>query len=362
MMAYIITNSWTDGEGFGHTRGYNIRVDRGSPLHPAREGVEAVPPVSTFFPEPTLPPGRLWSFSAVTAYGRPMQRGPVIIEAAINGNRTKEHNPNTPRSHTELAQDTLAVLAAGAAIVHNHGSVFGDPREVADDYLAGWEPVFAERPDALLYPTANFGPNGLDFEHLHLLAETGLMKVSLCDPGSTNLGGVGPDGLPAAGIVYSNSYDSIRFQMEQASADRVGPSLAIYEPAFLRTTMLYWRAGKLPQGSMLKFYLSTERGYMGAPFGLPATRLALDAYLEILGDCPVPWAVSVVGGDVVGSGLAEYAVERGGHIHLGIEFFGGDRHPTNAELTREAVQLCERMGVAVASCDEAAAILDLPRA
>ncbi|MFM8896195.1 MAG: hypothetical protein ACKOE2_12715, partial [Actinomycetales bacterium] len=36
------------------------------------------------------------------------------------------------------------------------------------------------RPDALLYPTANFGPNGLDFEHLHLLAETGLMKVSLC--------------------------------------------------------------------------------------------------------------------------------------------------------------------------------------
>lgn len=362
MMAHIITNSWTDGEGFGHTHGYNIRVERGSPLHPAREGVEAVPPVSTFFPEPTLPPGRLWSFSAVTAYGRPMQRGPVIIEAAINGNRTKEHNPNTPRSHTELAQDTLAVLAAGAAIVHNHGSVFGDPREVADDYLAGWEPVFAERPDALLYPTANFGPNGLDFEHLHLLAETGLMKVSLCDPGSTNLGGVGPDGLPAAGIVYSNSYDSIRFQMEQASADRVGPSLAIYEPAFLRTTMLYWRAGKLPQGSMLKFYLSTERGYMGAPFGLPATRLALDAYLEILGDCPVPWAVSVVGGDVVGSGLAEYAVERGGHIHLGIEFFGGDRHPTNAELTREAVQLCERMGVAVASCDEAAAILDLPRA
>ena len=198
-----------------------------------------------------------------------MERGPVIIEAAINGNRTKEHNPNTPRSHAELVEDTLAAMAAGAAIIHNHGSIFGDPREVADDYLAGWLPVFAERPDALLYPTANFTANGLDFEHLHLLAETGLMKVSLCDPGSTNLGGVDPDGLPVAGIVYANSYDSIRFQMDQATADRVGPSLAIYEPGFLRTAIMYWRAGRLPKGTMIKLYLSTEQGYMGAPSGFP---------------------------------------------------------------------------------------------
>ena len=290
-----------------------------------------------------------------------MERGPVIIEAAINGNRTKEHNPNTPRSHAELVEDTLAAMAAGAAIIHNHGSIFGDPREVADDYLAGWLPVFAERPDALLYPTANFTANGLDFEHLHLLAETGLMKVSLCDPGSTNLGGVDPDGLPVAGIVYANSYDSIRFQMDQATADRVGPSLAIYEPGFLRTAIMYWRAGRLPKGTMIKLYLSTEQGYMGAPFGLPASRSGLEAYLEILGDCPVPWAVSVVGGDVVASGLAQHAIERGGHVHLGLEFFAGDRTPTNAQLVTEAVALCQRLGVAVATPDGAAEILQLPR-
>ncbi|MEX1218734.1 MAG: 3-keto-5-aminohexanoate cleavage protein [Acidimicrobiales bacterium] len=290
-----------------------------------------------------------------------MERGPVIIEAAINGNRTKEHNRNVPKSHAELAADTLETLAAGASIIHNHGSLFGDPQAVAEDYLAGWMPVFAERPDALLYPTANFTSAGLDFEHLHLLAETGLMKVSLCDPGSTNLGGLGSDGLPAAGIVYSNSYDSIAFQMAQATTDRVGPSLAIYEPGFLRTTMAYWRQDKLPAGTMIKFYLSTERGYMGAPFGLPATRLALDAYLEILGDCPIPWALSVVGGDPVECGLADYAIERGGHLHIGLEFYGGNRQPTNVELTLDAVAVCERMGVAVATCDEAAEILKLPR-
>ena len=290
-----------------------------------------------------------------------MQRGAVIIEAAINGITQKATNPNVPRTSAEIAADSLATIAAGASIIHNHISGSGDPATVAEEYLACWRPVLAERPDALLYPTANAIDGQLDLRHLELLGETDLLRLTLCDPGSVNLGGVGADGVPVGGFVYSNSYDSIAVQLEQASAQRLGPSLAMYEPGFLRTTLAWWKAGRLPAGTMFKFYLSTERGYMGAPFGLPPTKLALDAYLEILGDCPVPWAISVVGGDVVETGLARYAVERGGHIHLGLEFFAGERTPTNVELVNEAVAVCESMGVAVASCNEAAEILELPR-
>ena len=110
---------------------------------------------------------------------------------------------------------------------------------------------------------------------------------------------------------------------------------------------------------MFKLYFSTKRGYLGAPFGLPPTPTALDAYLELLDGCDVPWAVSVVGGDVVGSAIAGMALDRGGHLHLGLEFFGGDRTPTNAELVAEAVALCESTGRAVATPDEAAEILGL---
>lgn len=290
-----------------------------------------------------------------------MERSSVIIEAAINGFTPRTKNPHVPKSAEEVATDALDCFAAGAAIVHNHGAVFGDPEAVAAEYLAGWAPVFAERPEALLYPTANVVDGILDIRHLELLAATGLLRVSLCDPGSLNLGGVNDEGIPVGSFVYTNSFDAIAVQMEQATRDRVGPSLAIYEPGFLRCALAWWRAGRLPQGSMLKFYLSTEQGYMGAPFGLPATRGGLDAYLDILGDCPVPWAVSVVGGDVVASGIAEYAVQRGGHIHLGLEFHAGDRTPTNTELVTEAVELCDRLGVQVATPDDAAELLDLPR-
>jgi uncharacterized protein (DUF849 family) len=192
------------------------------------------------------------------------------------------------------------------------------------------------------------------------MANEGL-RVGLLDPGSVNLGRVDDEGLPTGAFVYANSFDRIREVFALHDELGLGPSLAIYEPGFLYTTVLYWRLGKLPRGTMVKFYLSTERGLSGAPFGLPPTAAGLEAYLDLLGDAPIPWAVSVVGGDLGRSDVAPLALERGGHLHLGLEFYGGDRQPTNAELVGEAVALVEASGRPVASCREAAEILGLPR-
>jgi uncharacterized protein (DUF849 family) len=286
---------------------------------------------------------------------------PVIIEAAINGVTTKERNPHTPREPDEIATDALDCIEAGAAIVHNHIDRVGIAvDEACARYLEGWRPVLTERPDALLYPTVHFGPP-LSYEHLVPLAATGLLRVGLTDPGSVNLGGVDASGVPTGGIVYANSFAAISRAFDIHREHRLGPSLAIYEPGFLRTTLGWWRAGRLPQGAMIKLYFSTDRGYLGAPFGLPPTATALLAYLEVLGDCPLPWAVSVVGGDVLATELAPAALRRGGHLHLGLEFYGGEGTPTNAELVRKAVDLCAKAGRDVATPDQAAEILDLPR-
>ena len=290
-----------------------------------------------------------------------MSGEPVIIEAAINGATTKERNPNVPRTPEEIAADALATIEAGAAVIHNHIDLGGlSEAEAAERYLEGWRPVLAARPDALLYPTVHFGPP-LGYEHLIPLAASGMLRMGLCDPGSVNLGRVDEAGVPTGGIVYANSFEQIGRALDICREQRLGPSLAIYEPGFLRATLAWWRAGRLPAGAMVKLYFSSEQGLTGAPFGLPPTAAALDAYLELLEGCDLPWAVSLAGGDVVASEVALLALERGGHLHLGLEFFGGPRTPTNVELVTEAVALCDKAGRPVATPDQAASILRLPR-
>ena len=59
----------------------------------------------------------------------------------------------------------------------------------------------------------------------------------------------------------------------------------------------------------------------------------------------LPWLVSAHGGgDVVGCGLARAAFERGGHVQVGLEPFGGPRAPTNVELIEEAVTVASEVG------------------
>jgi uncharacterized protein (DUF849 family) len=82
--------------------------------------------------------------------------------------------------------------------------------------------------------------------------------------------------------------------------------------------------------------------------------------LELLDGTGLPWAVSAVGGDLGRTEVARLALRRGGHLHLGLEFYGGDRQPTNLELVNEAVAVCADEGRPVASCADAARILGLP--
>jgi uncharacterized protein (DUF849 family) len=285
----------------------------------------------------------------------------VIIEAVINGATPKTVNPNVPTTEDEIVADALACFEAGAAIVHQHITNFnlsGD--DAAAVYLGIWRRVLAERPDALWYPTINLGPPTEWYDHLPPLAESGLLRMGVSDPGSVNMG-VAVDGLPAGSFVYTNTFDDVAHQLELCRTHRLGPSLAIYEPGFLRTVLAYHHSGQLPAGSFLKLYFSSERGLSGTAFGLPPSRAALAAYVELLEGTGLPWAASAVGEDLVRSELCRAALDSGGHLHVGLEFYAGDRTPTNVELVAEAVEAAATAGRAVASSADAAALLGLPR-
>ncbi|MDG2113311.1 MAG: 3-keto-5-aminohexanoate cleavage protein [Actinomycetota bacterium] len=288
---------------------------------------------------------------------------PVIIEAAINGIRRQKQNPHVPRSAEEVVADTHASLDAGASIIHAHNRhirILG--QEAVDDYVAAWSSILADRPDTLWYPTGVVSDSTEErLLHHEMLADLGLLRIAYVDPGSTNTGWIGDDGLPT-GPVYLNSYDHIRAAFEQCERRTLAPSIAIYEPGWLSTTLAYHHAGRLPAGAMIKLYFGDEWGLMarsrGVSFGLPPTEHALLAYLDMLDGTDLPWSVSVWGGDLMATPVAAMALERGGHLHVGLEeFHVPDRTPTNVELIEEAVALCAEYGRPVAGCAEAAEIL-----
>ncbi len=270
---------------------------------------------------------------------------PVVIEAAING-----ANPDAPRTPDEITFCALACFDAGAAVVHNHVDLFGTGDEAAARYRDGWDPVLAARPDALLYPTINgIGPVEERYSHITPLAETGGLRIGVIDPGSVNLG---------ASFAYVNAGSDIEHQWQLCDRHGLVPGMSIFEPGFLRAALAYWRAGKLPPGTMLRFYFGGREAEAdgGFTFGLAPTERALDAYLELLGDCPLPWSVTVVGGDLFATDLPELALARGGHLRVGLEDHRG-RRASNEELVAQAVERVGASGREVADCTTAAAFL-----
>ncbi len=294
--------------------------------------------------------------------------GPLIIEVAINGMSSKERNPHVPRSAQEIISDTLACVNAGANLIHAHNDdIAMTGEEAAENYLAAWRPILQQCPDLLWYPTLTSASDAaVSLEHIAIIQREVGLRLGLLDPGSTNIGMPDADGIPVGGV-YANNYDDIRYSFDFCREHKLGPSLAIYEPGFMQTTLAYYRAGRLPAGTMVKFYFGGECGLMatapGVTFGLPPTENALAAYLDMLDGIDLPWSVSVWGGDLMQTPVARMALERGGHLHLGLEeFYCPNRQPTNEELVREAVALAEEIGRPIASTEQAVQIMALPMA
>lgn len=290
---------------------------------------------------------------------------PLIIEAALNGGTLKHRNLKVPRTPDEIAADGLRCLEAGAAIVHNHNDepVVGGANGVhaAGPYVEAWTQILAVHPDAILYPTMASGGSRTNiterYAHIPALAGAGVLRMGLVDPGSVNVGPTAADGLPAAvDSTYLNTFADAHHMFAVCRERQLAPSVSIFEPGFLRVALAFHRAGMMAPGALIKLYF----GGPNANFGLPPTRAGLEAYLDMLSDSGLPWSVAVLGGDVVGSGLAALAIERGGHVRVGLEDYAGPRTPSNAELVAELAALGSALGRSAASLAEAAQILGMP--
>lgn len=285
---------------------------------------------------------------------------PLIVEVAINGPVGKDHNPHVPLSIAEMTASAEACIAAGATIVHAHAGVpfVGKvQKHDSEPYIQAFKPVLARHPEAILYPTLPAGPYlpiEDRFAHMVELIDAGILRMAAIDPGTMNWGSFLPDGSGEESMIYQNTFADVRYAFEFCTRRGVGCTMSIFEPGFLQIVLAHARQGTLPRGSVVKLEFSGGK----LIFGLPPNRQSLDAYISMLEGTQLPWLVNYRDGDFK-DGFGRMVLERGGHVRVGIEDYGGSGQPRNEDLVAEIVELGRSIGRPPASQKETNAMLGL---
>ncbi|HZM34719.1 MAG TPA: 3-keto-5-aminohexanoate cleavage protein [Burkholderiales bacterium] len=264
------------------------------------------------------------------------------LEVALNGAWGKGLQPQIPMRVDDIVAQGVACAAEGAAIVHVHAydAESGRQHDDADTYARIIEGI-RSRADCIVYPTIPVGGDTMSaeqrFRAIEALARRGLLEWAVVDPGSVNLDS----------FVYVNPDEHVRHGLGLAAQHRFHPGYAIYEPGFVRLGALRAReAGPVPQ-PIYRFMFSE-----GLPFGFPPALYALEAYLRLLGDSApgAPWMVAGLSVDVLP--LVRAAIERGGHVRVGLEDAPLGSARSNVEWTIAARRAIEEAGGRLASSAE----------
>lgn len=284
----------------------------------------------------------------------------VMIEAAINGNASKDLNPNIPYSPEEIADDAIATCQAGAALIHFHVRNPDTGAWVQD--LPYYSEVYKrtrQKCDPLLWPTFPFGDDPVRrFQHFVDLAQNPGTKPDLGagDMGSVNLVSYDPitKNLGEGNFVYQNSYDTIKHFLEGSNELGLRPTLQIFDASFLRAALVFLDKGVLTEPLLLKFYF----GGPTLPFGLPPTLKSLEAYLDMLSGVRCNWFAATLGGDNLP--FVPQIVSLGGHVRIGLEDYqyATEGQLSNVQIVDRAVGMITGMGHEVATPEETRALLE----
>ena len=287
---------------------------------------------------------------------------PVVIEAAITPLRFGE----PVQSMQETIDESRACLAAGAAIIHHHHDFSASPAEGVRQMVGIQTGILEAFPGALMYSDYLKGAGIWEKNaHLRPLHDAGVLRMVPLDPAIVQVGKLDKDGLPSdshvAGLTYAEAAEVVRFAREV----NVPMSVSIYEPGNLRWARAYALAGMFPAGSMIKLFFGGPytiglHKVPGVNFGMHPTKAALDIYLSMMDGMNMPWIVSCLAGVVLETPLARYALERGGHLRVGIEDAAGGSDMTNVESVTAARALAAEVGRPVVVADAAKELLRQP--
>ena len=229
--------------------------------------------------------------------------------------------------------------------VHTFDTAADAEDDDADKYAAIIEGI-QERVDAVVYPTLPSAGIGVEstvdpaarFANQDDLGRRGLLEWSVVDPGSINSVTYDQVDRDEPGDVYLNPESHVRHGLTVAARHGATPSYAIYEPGFVRLGAAL--ADRYDVATPIYRFMFSE----AFTFNYPPDPYALESLLRLLEDeaGDVPWMVSGLRVDV--TPLIAEAVERGGHVRVGLEDAPLGTERTNAEWVAHARERIEDAG------------------
>ena len=272
---------------------------------------------------------------------------PVIIEAALNGARTKKNNPNVPISPDEIVECISACVKEGASLIHVHA---GQPIVGSGGHhdSAVYKDAFARslerHPGLLLYPTLPGGGPGTTMRerlaHVSELCRMGLGEVVPVDPGTMNFGHVSKQGVPpVSDRVYQTTFADVDWAFRYCRDENLSCTISAFEPGFVRLVEAHRLAGTLPRDTLVKLEFCSG----DLLFGLSPDRIGLEAWFGLFDRNALPWMVTLRNGNV-NDALTELAIARGGHVRVGLEDYSGHDKPANHELVAAAAEIARAHG------------------
>jgi len=293
---------------------------------------------------------------------------PAIIEAALNGGRSRAEHAALPVTPGEIADEARRCADAGASVVHIHAQdEAGTARTDLDWYTATIRAIRAAAP-GLLISLTTIRPEGPPVATVNdLLTALAANAATRPDLASVNLGHLVawersdvPGGRRT--IHYPNSHDDLAATLGKCAADGIAPELGLMDIGFIANAVALRHDGLLP--ALPWFLLELDSPAFGSGWQVaPSTVANYDFLAHLLREHfpAAPWAAH--GHGLPGYAVIERALATGAHARVGFEdclqLPDGNLAPSNAAQVEWAVATARTLGREPATLEEARVIIGL---
>lgn len=287
----------------------------------------------------------------------------VFITCAITGNLTKpEQSPHLPITPQQIAESALEAAEAGAAIAHIHARdpATGRPSMELSLYQEVVERIRADNPELIINLTTGPGGRFVPSEQDPKVAGPGT-TLMLPEQRVAHVAALRPDictldlnTMNSGGEVVINTPANVRRMAKVISEAGVRPEIELFDSGDIALLNDLIKDGTLQQRPLTSFVMGVRYGFQPSP----------ETVLYARGLLPEGALFTAIG--IGRSAFQSVALSylAGGHIRVGLEdgvyIDHGVLAPSNAALVEKARRIVEDLGGAIATPQEARALIGLP--